>query len=110
MTEVILNNIISQLYESHFTVVAVTSDMGTGNISLWKQLNVGHETCCFFCLVEKQDIASKTECDLEQDNIELEQFTSESFTVPLYLEEEDTAEGEVLSLLDNFEVKEKIHT
>lgn len=40
MTPNILN-IIAELYDSEFTV-AITSDMGTGNITLWSKVNAGH--------------------------------------------------------------------
>lgn len=48
MTDYLLNNIIAQLYDSGFTVVAISSDMGTGNTALWSALNVGHDKNCFF--------------------------------------------------------------
>lgn len=47
-TKDILIQIISSLYDANFIVVAIASDMGTGNVSLWSQLNVGHNKDCFF--------------------------------------------------------------
>lgn len=41
MTASILNNIIEQLYSVGYMVVAVVSDMGPGNQSVWKQLSIG---------------------------------------------------------------------
>lgn len=43
MTKQILKKIISELYKAKFIVVAIASDMGTGNISLWSQLNIGYD-------------------------------------------------------------------
>lgn len=41
MTKNILLNIIRHLKDAGFTIVAVVSDMGSGNNALWKPLNVG---------------------------------------------------------------------
>lgn len=41
MTKDILFEIIEALYKIGYIVVAMTSDMGPTNMSLWKQLNVG---------------------------------------------------------------------
>ncbi|KAK9738038.1 Transposase protein [Popillia japonica] len=42
-----LNNIIMELYNVGFIVVAVVSDMGTKNMKLWAQVNIGHDKECF---------------------------------------------------------------
>nr|CAH7744645.1 unnamed protein product [Callosobruchus chinensis] len=39
----VLLKIISNLFEANFIVVAIVSDMGTGNVALWRELNVGHD-------------------------------------------------------------------
>jgi len=43
MNKDILMNIIDELYEAGFMVVAITSDMGL-NMTIWKNLNIGLET------------------------------------------------------------------
>lgn len=48
MTEQIMFDIISQLYYAGFNVVAITSDMGGGNIGFWSKLNVRHDKPVFF--------------------------------------------------------------
>lgn len=40
MTKTILENLVIKLQEAGYTVVGVVSDMGSGNQSLWKELNV----------------------------------------------------------------------
>lgn len=42
------NQTIHQLYSAGFTVVAITSDMGSGNMSLWSELNIGYQKDCYF--------------------------------------------------------------
>jgi len=44
-----LLDIISQLYHAGYIVVAITSDMGSSNMNLWSQLNIGipPKTCYF---------------------------------------------------------------
>lgn len=48
MTKEILEDIISELFRANFTVVAISSDMGSENIALWSKLNVGHDKNCSF--------------------------------------------------------------
>jgi hypothetical protein len=48
MDKDILMEIISELYEASYSVVALVSDMGTGNVRVWSQFNVGHNKPCFF--------------------------------------------------------------
>jgi hypothetical protein len=48
MTKSILMDIITMLHHAGYTVVSITSDMGTGNVSLWSQLNVGYNKKCYF--------------------------------------------------------------
>lgn len=43
MTKSILFNIVRMLFEIGYIVVAVTNDMGSSNMSLWKDLNIGIE-------------------------------------------------------------------
>jgi hypothetical protein len=43
MTQMILNEIISELYKTGYTVVGMVSELGTGNVGLWKKFNVGHD-------------------------------------------------------------------
>nr|CAH7745564.1 unnamed protein product [Callosobruchus chinensis] len=38
----------TELFEANFIVVAIVSDMGTGNVALWRELNVGHDKNCHF--------------------------------------------------------------
>lgn len=42
MSKEILENVIAELFQANFIVVAISSDMGPGNVSLWNKLNVGH--------------------------------------------------------------------
>lgn len=42
MTGDIFLNIISELFNIGFTVVSVTSDMGTTNMGLWKSMNISY--------------------------------------------------------------------
>nr|CAH7749193.1 unnamed protein product [Callosobruchus chinensis] len=39
---------LEMLFEANFIVVAIVSDMGTGNVALWRELNVGHDKNCHF--------------------------------------------------------------
>lgn len=48
MTRQILENIISKIHAAGLIVVAIVSDMGVGNVSLWTQLNISHDGNCFF--------------------------------------------------------------
>lgn len=48
MTKEILEQIVSELFQSNFTVVAISYDMGTGNMALWTKLNVGDDKNCSF--------------------------------------------------------------
>lgn len=48
MSKNIVIDLITQLHHAGYTVVSITSDMGTGNVSLWRQLNVGHDKNCYF--------------------------------------------------------------
>nr|CAH7736811.1 unnamed protein product [Callosobruchus chinensis] len=48
MVKDVLLKIISKLFEANFIVVAIVSDMGTGNVALWRELNVGHDKKCNF--------------------------------------------------------------
>lgn len=48
MNQEILLKIISQLYKAGFMVTAIVSDMGSGNMGLWKEFNVGHKKNCSF--------------------------------------------------------------
>lgn len=43
----VLHNVISILYDSGYNVVAMTSDMGSTNIALWKTLGVSFENQFF---------------------------------------------------------------
>lgn len=43
MTTSILFSIIKALYEIGYIVVAITNDMGSTNMTLWKEINVGIE-------------------------------------------------------------------
>jgi len=49
MDACILLDVISQLYHAGYIVVAITSDMGSSNMDLWSQLNIGilPKTCYF---------------------------------------------------------------
>nr|CAH7759845.1 unnamed protein product [Callosobruchus chinensis] len=42
-----IEKIVSELFQANFVVVAITSDMGTGNTSLWSQLGIGYDKKCF---------------------------------------------------------------
>nr|CAH7720027.1 unnamed protein product [Callosobruchus chinensis] len=48
MVKYVLLKIICKLFEANFIVVAIVSDMGTGNVALWRELNVGHDKKCHF--------------------------------------------------------------
>lgn len=48
MTKLILIEIITKIYEAGFMVVAIVSDMGSTNIALWKELNIGYDKCSHF--------------------------------------------------------------
>lgn len=48
MTKEILETIISELFRANFEVVAITSDMGAGNLALWSKLDIGHNKNCYF--------------------------------------------------------------
>jgi len=61
MTKSILFEIIQALYKISYTVVAVTSDMGSRNIALWKELNVGIE-------ISKSSTSDKTPTTMEIRN------------------------------------------
>lgn len=41
MTRNTLLHVISEIYNIGYTVVAVTSDMGSGNMRLWSELEIG---------------------------------------------------------------------
>jgi len=43
MKEEVLHNVISILYDSGYNVVAMTNDMGSTNVALWKTFSVSHE-------------------------------------------------------------------
>lgn len=47
MTDEILNNIIEELHNVGYTVVACVSDCGGGNMGLWKKLNINIENTSF---------------------------------------------------------------
>ncbi|CAH1955417.1 unnamed protein product [Acanthoscelides obtectus] len=47
MMKYIIEKIVAELFRANFIVVAITSDMGTGNTGLWSQLGVGHQNCFF---------------------------------------------------------------
>jgi len=47
MTKLILEEIISKLHCSGYNVVSVTSDMGTGNVGLWKSMEISHDNPSF---------------------------------------------------------------
>ncbi|CAH1989757.1 unnamed protein product [Acanthoscelides obtectus] len=66
MMKYIIEKIVAELFRANFIVVAITSDMGTGNTGLWSQLEA------------------------------------------LYLEDH-VIDEDMLKLVDNYEVKEKIH-
>lgn len=49
MTRNTLLHVISEIYNIGYTVVAVTSDMGSGNMRLWSELEIGiAPTKCYF--------------------------------------------------------------
>jgi hypothetical protein len=48
MTKEIMFDIISRLYHSSLIVIAVTSDMGTGNIGFWNQVGIGFNKNVYF--------------------------------------------------------------
>lgn len=48
MTREILESIIQELFNANYLVIAISSDMGAGNVSLWSKLNVGHNKNCYF--------------------------------------------------------------
>lgn len=47
MTKDIITNIISNLYEAGYIVVAICSDMGQRNMCLWSELNISFINSCF---------------------------------------------------------------
>jgi len=47
MTNSVLEEIISKLHYSGYSVVSVTSDMCTGNVGLWKSMAITHENSSF---------------------------------------------------------------
>lgn len=48
MTKDILEQIIQELYSAGYIVVSIVCDMGSGNIKLWSDLNIGHDKNCWF--------------------------------------------------------------
>lgn len=48
MTVDIIKSIIKELYHAGLTVVAIVSDMGTGNTGLWSKLGIGYDKSCHF--------------------------------------------------------------
>lgn len=48
MTPEIIKNIILELYTTGFTVVAIVSDMGPGNMKFLSSLNVSFDKSCYF--------------------------------------------------------------
>jgi hypothetical protein len=56
MTKEIMFDIISRLYHSSFIVIAVTSDMGTGNIRFWKQVGIGFNKNVYFLHPEDDNL------------------------------------------------------
>lgn len=43
----IINDIVSSLYNAGYIVVAMTCDMGSGNMRFWSDLNIGYDKNCF---------------------------------------------------------------
>lgn len=48
MTKEIVLDILKEVYNANFIVVAIVSDMGTGNVKLWSALDVGYNKNSFF--------------------------------------------------------------
>lgn len=48
MTKEILESIIQELFDTNYSVTAISSDMGAGNVSLCSKLNIGHNKNCYF--------------------------------------------------------------
>lgn len=56
MTKQILTNIICNLYEIMYNVVAIVSDMGPSNVGLWRDLGISMDKTYFEHPVTKQNI------------------------------------------------------
>lgn len=56
MTKQILTNIIGNLYEIGYNVVAIVSDMGPSNVGLWRDLCISMDRTHFEHPVTKQNI------------------------------------------------------
>jgi Transposase protein len=56
MTSNLLKQLITVLHEASYEVVSCVSDMGGGNIGLWKQLDVSYEKTYFPHPVTNQKI------------------------------------------------------
>ncbi|CAH1980464.1 unnamed protein product [Acanthoscelides obtectus] len=88
MMKYIIEKIVAELFRANFIVVAITSDMGTGNTGLWSQL-------------EEVGCSKGPQCEEEQ-------IIQNTFVEALYLEDH-VIDEDMLKLVDNYEVKEKIH-
>lgn len=56
MTKDLLYQIIDQLYNVGFNVIAIVSDMGSSNIGLWKTLNISINNTSFKHQITNQNI------------------------------------------------------
>lgn len=56
MSKAILLDIITKLHEIGYTVVAVTSDCGSSNVGVWKEMNVDHNNPAFLHPVTQEEI------------------------------------------------------
>jgi len=54
MTKDLLFNIISEIHNTGFEVIALVSDMGPTNIGLWKNLDITPSTSWFINPVKKK--------------------------------------------------------
>ena len=43
LTKQIVENVIKRLYDAGYTVVSITTDMGTSNVAVWNDFNVGFD-------------------------------------------------------------------
>lgn len=56
MTQDLLHQIIEQLHNVGFNVIAMVSDMGSSNIGLWKAVNISIENTTFKHKITNQNI------------------------------------------------------
>lgn len=58
LTPHIVEDVISNLYDAGFTVVAITTDLGPSNSKIWTQLNIGinNSQNCFFLHPKDQSL------------------------------------------------------